>query len=306
MVGSHEQIQFPGGHSFRVIRWWQNPGKVEALIGLGKVQRISGQGLHWHYHVAMELTCFVTGGGTRFVGDHIGSFGPGDVVLLGEKIPHYWHLYGASSGFAVQWIFPPDHPFWAFPETAPLAALFKRAGRGIRYTGHTATLVVAELQKLAQSDGVERLGALLLLLGLMHRAPAGEQTLLSTRSFSLPTEAGHQEAMRDAVRYLLANYRDEIRLEELLKLTHMSKATFSRQFKKHAGKSFSDFLSHVRLQASCRQLVETDQSIMEIALACGFNQISFFNRIFRRVFRCSPKLYRGSRRGRSETAEATN
>ena len=91
---------------------------------------------------------------------------------------------------------------------------------------------------------------------------------------------GYQGVMRDAVRHLVANYRDEIQLQELLKLTHMSKATFSRQFKKHSGKSFSDFLSHVRLQAACRQLVETDRSIMEIALASGFNQISFFNRIF--------------------------
>ena len=300
MRGSREQIQWQRESSFRVIRWQQSVSSVELLAAPGKIQRLSGEGTHWHYHTAMELTHFATGGGTRFVGDHIGSFEPGDVVLLGGQLPHYWHVQGPSSGLAAQWSFPPEHPFWVFPETAGLNNLFERAGRGVRYTGRTAALVAAGLQKLGRVDGAERLGTLLLLFGLMHHAPATDQTVLSTRSFSLPTEAGHQQAMRQAVRYLLANYRDEIRLEELLKLTRMSKATFSRQFKRHAGKSFSDFVSRVRLQSACRELVETDRTVIEVALACGFNQISFFNRLFRRVFGCAPKQYRERQRKASK------
>jgi AraC-like DNA-binding protein len=105
--------------------------------------------------------------------------------------------------------------------------------------------------------------------------------------------------MAEAVCYLVANFRDTIRLDEVLRHTHMTKPTFSRQFKKHSGQSFSDFVTRLRLEAVCRQLVETDRTILEIALACGFSQISFFNRIFRRFLHCNPTRYRDRERRRN-------
>ena len=127
MNGRREQTEFPNGQSFRIFRWSQNLREVELLTSAGQTRPFVGGGIHWHYHVALELTFFAAGEGTRFVGDHIGPFAAGDLVLLGEKLPHYWHLQGTSAGLAVQWSFPPEHPFWAFPETLPLARLFERA-----------------------------------------------------------------------------------------------------------------------------------------------------------------------------------
>jgi AraC-like DNA-binding protein len=258
--------------------------------------RLQGAGDHWHYHPAMELTLFTAGAGMRFVGDHLAPFAAGDLVLLGEKLPHYWHTHGPSAGLAVQWHFPHGHPFWSFPETLTLADLFKSAARGLQYTGPTAIALGAGLRALAQSSGPERLGQLLHLLALLAAAPAGDVTPLSSRAFALPTASVHQQAIGAAVRHLLANFRDIIRLAEVLRLTGMSKPTFSRQFKQHSGKTFSEFVNQVRLQAACRELAETDDSVLEIALACGFTQISFFNRLFRRVYRCSPTRYRAQAR----------
>jgi AraC-like DNA-binding protein len=95
----------------------------------------------------------------------------------------------------------------------------------------------------------------------------------------------------------VAHYREEVRLEDVLKLTHLSRPTFARQFKKHSGRTLSEFLNHLRLQAACRELVESDRSVLEIALRCGFTQVSFFNRLFRRVMKCSPTGYRAGRKG---------
>ena len=296
MRATREQIQLPGGHSFRVLRWRLGVEEVEVLLAPGRIVPMKGEGAHWHYHAAMELTLFTAGEGTRFVGDHISPFVAGDLVLLGEKLPHHWHAHGVSAGLSVQWEFPHGHPFWAFPETLSLAPLFKSAGRGVRFTGRVAETVRAGMNELARASGAERLGWLLRLFAAMASAPEKERALLSTRTFALPAGAGHQQAMAEAVRYLLANFRDEMRLEEVLRLTAMSKPTFSRLFKKHAGKTFSEFVAQLRLQAACRELSETGRPVLEIALSSGFSQVSFFNRIFRRTLRCSPSQYRERRR----------
>jgi AraC-like DNA-binding protein len=270
--------------------------EIELLLDSGQARQITGAGNHWHYHVEMELTLFTSGEGTRFAGDNISPFAAGEVVLLGEKLPHHWHTRGPSSGLSVQWSFPPEHPFWSFPEALLLVPVFKRAGHGILYHGAIAAAITEGMREIVHSTGLERLGVLLRLMSIVARASETEQVTLSHRSFSLPTESRHQEAMSEAVRHLLAHFRDEIRLEEVLKLTQMSKPAFSRQFKKHSGKTFSEFLSCLRLQAACRELVETDRSVLEIALSCGYNQISFFNRIFRRTLGCSPSQYRARER----------
>ena len=135
---------------------------------------------------------------------------------------------------------------------------------------------------------------------LMAGAPAAEQTLLSRRSFSLPTDSIHQEAIKEAMRYLLTNFRTAIRLDEVLRLTRMGKTAFSLQFKKYSGKTFSEAVSQLRLHSACRELVETDRPILAIALSCGFAEISFFNRAFRRMFRCSPSEYRARERRRQK------
>ena len=291
-----EKIQLPSGQSFRVIRWSNNLREVETLLAPGQGQSVAGEGTHWHYHVEMELTLFTAGEGTRFVGDHIGSFAAGDLVLLGEKLPHYWHTRGNSAGVSVQWHYPESHPFWAFPETLALRALFKRAGRGLRYTGRTAAAATAAMQDLTTSAGAQRLGLLLRLLALMADAPEHDRTFLSVRSFSLPTESHYQQAIREAMRHLIANFREPVRLEEVLQLTDLSRPTFARQFKLHSGHTFSEFLNRLRLQAACRELAESERSILEVALACGFTQVSFFNRLFRRILRCNPTEYRAKQR----------
>ena len=289
-----EMIQIPSGHSFRVLRWSRSLRDVECVVAPGKVEKITGEGTRWHFHVEMELTLFTEGSGTRFVGDHIGSFEGGDLVLLGSKLPHYWHTRGNSGGISVQWHFPEGHPFWAFPENLPLLELFERAGRGLRLSGAPATRIAALLRDMMQAQGVEQLSLLLRTLALIATVPEADRTFLSVRSFALAAESHYQQAISKAMRHLIAHFREEVRLEDVLALTGLSRPTFARQFKKHSGRTFSEFLNRLRLQAACRELLESGRSVLEIAMGCGFTQVSFFNRLFRRLQKCSPTEYRAS------------
>ncbi|MES2596801.1 MAG: AraC family transcriptional regulator [Verrucomicrobiota bacterium] len=291
-----EKIEIPSGHSFRVLRWSRTLREVECVVAPGKMEKLTGEGTRWHFHTEMELTLFREGQGTRFVGDHIGAFEAGDLVLLGSKLPHYWHTRGHSGGLSVQWHFPEGHPFWAFPETLPLRGLFERAGHGLRLSGLTAARVGSLMNEMISVQGVEQLSLLLRVLAVIHAAPEKERARLSARSFALAAESHYQQAISKAVRHLLASFREQVRLEDVLIITGMSRPTFARQFKKHSGKTLSEFLNHLRLQAACRELVESDRSVLEIALGSGFTQVSFFNRLFRRLQKCSPTEYRARRR----------
>lgn len=292
MTFLREPIQIPSGNSFRLLRWRNNLMEIEQVISPMRNIRIGGEGSHWHYHQALELTLFTSGTGTRFVGDRIQPFSGGDLVLLGENLPHYWHTSSASTGISLQWRFPPVHPFWAFPECEYLGPYFRAAARGVHYSGRTAEVLSEKMHQLTELEGVDRLGLFFRILSISASAPATDQSFISANSFSLSAETRHQTAMQSAIRFVLIHFREQFSLRQLLKETRMSKPTFSRQFKKHCGKTLSDFVQQVRLDAVCHELVETDHPIIDVALANGFSQISFFNKVFRRAMKCSPSDFR--------------
>jgi len=291
MKGLLEKIDPPEGQTFRAICWSRNLREVESLQADGVRQRIEGEGVHWHHHAEMELTLFTKGQGTRFVGDHIGRFGAGDLVLLGSHLPHYWHAPGGSSGVSIQWHFPAAHPIWEFPELARAREILGKAEKGFRLKGGTAARVGELLEGMTGVRAGQRLASLIDLFSVIAEMPARHREVLSSRSFGL-SGSRHQEAIASAVRHVIGHFREEVRMEDLLRLTGMSRPTFARQFKEHAGRTMSEFVNKLRLQAACAELLETEKSIMEIALNCGFGEISFFNRLFRREKGCSPREFR--------------
>lgn len=291
---SRETIRLDSNQTFRLLRWEESVTKVEEILSNGVTIERIGQGDHWHYHKEQEFTLIKRGSGTRFIADRIELFDSGDLALIGSNVPHYWQLNGSSSGLSVQWDFPLDHGVWNFGEAAPLKPLSKKALRGIIIRGQTAISSSQQLETLSQTNGLERLAAFLQLLSGLAEAPEEDLHYLSDNPFSLIGSVEQQEAIRRSMSYILARYRERIRLPELLELSGMSRATFARQFQRHAGKSFTTFLNQVRLQAVCRNLRETSDAVSSIAFDHGFNQLSFFNRLFQREFQMSPTAYRNS------------
>lgn len=287
-----ETIVFGPGNFYRIERWSGNDRCVEIVNGPGSVERIPAFGAHWHYHRAVEMTCVFRGTSTCFVADQLQRFSDGELFVLGENVPHYWHHPRGSEGLSILWEFPEEHGIWELNDMKPLRLLAARALCGLSVVGTAGRDVCRRVGELARTGGLSRLGGLFQLLdGLLHIDPA-ETHLVARQPFDLTGTNEQEEAVRRAMSYLHANYREEIQLADLLRVTNMGRTTFTRQFQRHAGMCYTTYLNRIRLKAVCRELKEGKRTISSIALTHGFTQLSFFNRLFRRELGVSPKVYR--------------
>lgn len=103
---------------------------------------------------------------------------------------------------------------------------------------------------------------------------------------------GETEAIRPALEYMAQNFREDITVEQLAELVHLSKSHFMRCFRKAVGIGAIEHLTQLRIQAACEALGDGGEQIADIAFACGYSNLSNFNRQFLKRVGCSPKEYR--------------
>lgn len=292
MRASDEKIRLLPGESFRLLRWTSNLLDVETVAADGTCRPLAGAGRQWHHHGQLELTLFTEGSGTRFIGDSISHFTAPDLVLIGPDLPHYWHLRERSSGYALQFDFGPDHPFWRFPETQPLLDLWSVAQRGIHVTGRAADALADLIREAFGCGGMGRLACLMRILDTLSAAPPDERRAISGATFVPPVRQATYQSLQRAINRVFSGFAEPLRFSDVLSESHMSKATFERHFKRHTGKTFTQFVTEVRLNFASRQLIETDLPVSEIALASGYNNLSHFNHQFKALHRHAPRAFR--------------
>lgn len=274
--------------SFRLLRWRDNIKDVEECDGPGPVRRVQGAGERWHLHREMELTFIERGRGLRLVGDDIARFHGPELVLLGAHLPHCWHGMRRSSGFALQFHWPLDHPVRALPEFAALRALWQRAGRGLLFPPDVSARVRDHFEAMTESPAPARLGLLLQILGELATIPVRQTRVLSKHDFGVREGTRHQAGLERVIRRVLEGYAEPHPLPEILKLAGMSKATFARQFPRFTGCTFTAFLGRVRLDHARQRILTAEESVSTVAFAAGFNHLSHFNRSYRRAFGVTP------------------
>lgn len=256
---------------------------------------MTGAGETWHLHPQVELAFIKQGSGTWFIGDYIGTFDAPLLVLIGPNLPHCWRSVRASEGYVLQFAFGAEHGFWKLPEMEPLREICVLASRGVSFPESVVSSVSEKLFKMLSCSPIQRLAYFLEILATLLEVPESEYSLLSKKEFSLSSTSIHHKAIDRVIRFTIERHSEEISLDEVLKVAHMSKPTFSRQFKRHTGKTFIDFLNEIRLDQVRRALLETEESISRIALQSGFGNLSHFNRLFRRHFDLSPSEFRKKR-----------
>jgi AraC-like DNA-binding protein len=289
-----ETITPPAGLSFRLLRWCDNLRDVEQFTAEGCWVPFVGAGDHWHLHREMELTFIKRGSGLRLVGDHIERFGGPELELLGPHLPHCIQGLRHSTGISAQFHWPLEHPLRALPEFAQLAVLWERARRGLVFGPAVCRSLGSKFMALPRLPAAGRLGLLLEILAALAALPAAQGKVLSRLPFSVQEGERYQAGIERVIRHVLENYAEPLPLSAALQLAGMSKASFERQFPRYTGCTLTAFLNRVRLDHARRLLLGSREAISTIAYAAGFNHLSHFNRLYRRLYGRPPSAERRS------------
>jgi len=257
----------------------------------------------WNYHPEYEIHLITESAGKMFVGDFIGPFRPGNLLLAGPNLPHHWvsdlrpseRIEGRDVvlQFSAAFI---DDARRAFPEFGKFAPLLKESRRGIEFFGADSRECGELLMKMGVCHGLSRVS---LFIGLVDRMVAARsRRLLASETYRPDSIVGGDSRIGAVIEYMFANIHD-VRMSAAASIVGMNESTFSRHFKKATGANFVDCVRKIRIAKACTLLESDHPGITEICFECGFQNISNFNRAFRREKDMTPREYRSSVRERS-------
>lgn len=244
----------------------------------------------WHFHPQHELIYIEQSSGTKFIGDYVGNYQPGELVLLRSNVPHCWKNHTSFQGRATSIVLHWDRGIYnKIPELEPIFSLLRTASHGAIFDASDTSLILPDLKKLLLLEGTALYVGLVNLLSKLSKF---KYKTLSDASFTndIPTEFGTRMAkIHDFVE---ANYHRKIYLKELGSLVNLSEQSFARFFTKMMGRPFFTFLNEYRMNTAVRMLAETEDSVVQIGFACGFESPPYFFKKFKEFHGNPPGKYR--------------
>ena len=253
----------------------------------------------WHYHPEIEIMCIEQGSGTRFVGDHIESYEVGDVCIIGPQLPHEWRnnkeFFGEETGlrsvclcvYFRQELF--EGVMINLPEFMHIRSLIERSRRGIKFTGTARERIADFIRNTFDSNGVVRVTNLITLLEMM--ANTDEYELLASVGFTQSVNSSDFERFNKIYQYLVKNFNQPIKLEDVAGLVGLTPTAFCRYFKERTKKTFVQYLNDMRIGHAKRLLIEGKMKISTVSMEVGFNNLSNFIEQFKKTVNMLPTEY---------------
>jgi len=249
----------------------------------------------WNYHPEYELHLIRYSQGHYFVGDYIGRFEAGNLVLVGPNIPHAWFsdlddtqpvVQGRDVvlQFKGEWL---EHMMALCPELSCLSALIEDSAMGVEFKGEQAKICADLLVRMGEQDNT---GRLLTMLTILRSLSQCDYHTLADHGYGLDLTRSSEQV--DAVlRHIHDHFHEELRMSALAADNGMTPSSFSRFFKQATGDNFVAFLRRIRINQACRLLLEGRHSVADICFQVGYNNLSNFNRHFRELKNMTPRQY---------------
>jgi AraC-like DNA-binding protein len=250
----------------------------------------------WHHHPEYELTLTLNSRGHRYVGDDVGPYDDGDLVLIGPSIPHSWNSREAVDStkphvalvawFTRDWV---SQLTTAFPEMGHLSGMLARATQGLFFDRGASEAVASSFESRRSAPPARRLVLLIeVLTTLCHWHDA-------TPLANAPREGAELAADPRMVRvldHLHAHFAEQVRVTALANIACVSTSAFHRMFRRHTRMTMVDYVTRLRVGRACSLLIESGQSIATIAADVGYTNLSLFNRQFARAKGATPSNFR--------------
>jgi AraC-like DNA-binding protein len=249
-----------------------------------------------HTHEEFEINFIKNAmGAKRIVGDHTDVIGDMELVLVGSNLPHAWFTHQCQSEeiteVTIQFhrdLF--DEKFLKRNQLSFIRTLLDRSAKGVLFSAETTTALMPRFLNLHQKSSFD---SVLELMSILHDLSISRNMrTLSNNTFSNDSLSYNSRRIEKAFTYMQDNFDKNITLDEISKLVGMTEVSFSRFIKKRTGKTFIDSLNEIRIGNASRLLIDTTHTIAEISYQTGFNNLSYFNRIFKARNHCTPKEFR--------------
>jgi AraC-like DNA-binding protein len=254
----------------------------------------------WHYHQEYELSFITEGSGSRIVGDSVEEFHPGDLIFIGPRIPHVW--FSASPALnqhsgrtleSVYLLFNQDilpEGLTALPEFKQVNQALKLSDRGIRITGDTLNQVSRIMLQLPYLNNMKRLMLFYEIMDIIGKSESF--TYLASDHYIKTRFEPTSKRVKNIHEFLMLNYKEEINLEQIAGIVHMAPASACRFFKASTGLTIFEYLNKIKIDYACKLLLNTELNVVDISYDCGFNNLSHFNKQFRKFLGKTPSEFR--------------
>ena len=249
---------------------------------------ISELNWNYHYHPEIEIVCVLKGKGTRHVGYHKSHFEDGALVMIGSNIPH--------SGLGLNATDPHEEIVILFKEenlslpeaesdSSSIKRLIEMSRYGVLFSSEVKERIIPKLEKITQAEGYARY---LLLLDLLHDLSKTEDyELLNTEIMPYTIVSRNRNRLEAVFTYVENGYQNEVDIQQAAELANLTKPAFCNFFKKATSITFVEFVNRYRIDKACI-LLSQEKSIAESCYATGFNNITYFNKIFKKYTKTTP------------------
>ncbi|MEP0133534.1 MAG: AraC family transcriptional regulator [Eudoraea sp.] len=248
---------------------------------------------YWHFHPEYELVYIEGTNGTRHVGDHISQYEHSDLVLIGSNIPHLNFDFGIQTEYKKEVLHVSsafkNKIFTEIPELTEVFELFEKSQQGIAFTGRTKVNIGSRLKKLHVLAPFSQFLEVLHIFSIL--AASEEYVLLHDYPVINKYNQKQQDRLKNIYAFIDENYQRKIELEEVAALSNLSKEAFCRYFKGATGSVFTSFLNQYRISQAKRLLLK-GRNISETCYDCGYESLSYFNRIFKKIANENPSDFK--------------
>lgn len=255
-------------------------------------------GCVWHHHPECEITLVVKGGTERLVGNQLTALEPGDLVFLGSQVPHDYRNEPTPGqpapqveAIVVQFLpqLPGQEDWLNRSSMKPVQRLFERARQGLTIVGITRLTATRIVRDMVNAQGMKRVILLLQLLDLLANS---EEVHEICREYVPQRQGETLDRVSKACEHIARHLTEPIYVGELAAMTGLGKSAFSRLFKRGTGRTLPQYMNELRIARACSLLAESDLTVSQIAVECGFVSPAHFQRQFREQQHCAPLVYR--------------
>lgn len=279
MKPEFERIQKKSSDSFstRVIKRDQRPLLSEA----------------WHFHPEIEICYTHKSHGLRYVGNNISEYLEHDLVIFGSYLPHGFTTTNQSEQYVIQ--FTHDFlgkEFLESYEFEDVKLFLNRSSQGILITGSEVSLAEDYIQHLFQpsTSKISRLLRLLELLNYLAKCTSYE--LICTDRYSASLNETKLQKVKTILQYIHDNYHQDITIQSAARAVNMTESAFYKFIKRHTNKKFTTIVNEYRINHASQLLVSGDLPITDVSYQSGYNNLSYFNRVFLKTYQMTPRQFR--------------